>query len=136
MPLAREIGTPNIKSKGALAPRTVQVPAALFPDRHPTRGNASAKIVEVPAAATPKGILKKDHTDSGGAAEGPRGPAAAGKRPELSWSKNALTEALTIHLAVPELVSPPSPSLKAARSRRRRRAPPWLPRPSTSSRGD
>lgn len=125
MPLAREIGTPNIKSKGALAPRTVQVPAALFPDRHPARGNASAKIVEVSAAATPKGILKKGHhTDSGGAAEGPRGPAAAGKQPELSWSKNALTEALTIHLAVPELVSPPSSSLKAARSRKRRRAQP------------
>ena len=123
MPLAREIGTPNIKSKGVLPPRTVQVPAALFPD--PARGNASAKIVEVSAAATPKGILKKGyHADSGGAAEGPRGPAAAGKRPELSWSKNALTEALTIHLAVPELVSPPSSSLKAARSRRRRRVQP------------
>lgn len=107
MTLARQIGTPNIKSKGPLVPRTVQIPASLFPDRHP----APRKIVEVSAparetAANPKGILK-----TGDAAQASRAanPASAAKRPELSWSKNALTEALTIHLAVPELVSPAPP---------------------------
>ncbi|KAH9837934.1 uncharacterized protein C8Q71DRAFT_755284 [Rhodofomes roseus] len=116
VPLARQIGTPNIKAKGTLAPRTVQIPASLFPAGHPARAEAKSKkklveVLEAPpesAPAKPKGILKK----GGGTADAPvqkdaesavRAPPPIAKSPELSWSRNALTDGLQIILAVPEL---------------------------------
>ncbi|KZT68106.1 hypothetical protein DAEQUDRAFT_745894 [Daedalea quercina L-15889] len=114
VPLARQIGTPNIKAKGGLSPRTVQIPTSLFPAGHPALVSSAKpqgkKLVEELAspAARPKGILKKSsgstdppaQNDSPGATQA---SPSVGKMPELTWSKNALTEGLQINLSVPEL---------------------------------
>src|ERR1700732_2167128 len=49
--LSRQIGTPNIASKGKLEPRTVQIPRVLYPEGHPYRdfvqsGKGKKKLIE------------------------------------------------------------------------------------------
>ncbi|KAG1728849.1 pre-RNA processing PIH1/Nop17-domain-containing protein [Suillus paluster] len=79
--LSRQIGTPNIASKGKLATRQVLVPELLFPPGHPhhkseTKTNLIQEIASLPGAASAprtKGILKStsnSHT------------------PMWTWSKN------------------------------------------------
>ncbi|KAF9219335.1 hypothetical protein BS17DRAFT_804440 [Gyrodon lividus] len=67
--LSRQIGTPNIASKGKPQARQVLVPAALYPPGHPNHHTPTKLIQEItdrpttePATAPPKGILKKPPT--------------------------------------------------------------------------
>ncbi|KAF8840324.1 hypothetical protein BDN67DRAFT_968730 [Paxillus ammoniavirescens] len=67
--LSRQIGTPNIASKGKPQARQVLVPAALFPPGHPNHRTPIKLIQEItdrptpePAKVPPKGILKKSPT--------------------------------------------------------------------------
>ncbi|KIJ60443.1 hypothetical protein HYDPIDRAFT_117146 [Hydnomerulius pinastri MD-312] len=63
--LSRQIGTPNIASKGKLQARQVLVPAALYPPEHPNHRAPTKLIQEITDHPTPepvtmpKGILKK-----------------------------------------------------------------------------
>ncbi|EMD35118.1 hypothetical protein CERSUDRAFT_97034 [Gelatoporia subvermispora B] len=122
--LARQIGTPNIAAKGAIAPRAVAIPAALFPEGHPSRALAGAdeeqqprktKLIEEldapastpPGAASPsapkapKGILKPPAASTPTAAEAGTPTAALPPPPELSWAKNGT--GIQITLRVPGL---------------------------------
>jgi len=110
--LSREIGTPNIASKGKLAPRSALVPLALFPATHALKAQGEKgqkRLVEevqevdrgvlakaqVPAQAVPrpKGILKRGlaKADAGGAQE----------RPLFEWTKEG--ERIKITVGVPNL---------------------------------
>ncbi|KIJ18200.1 hypothetical protein PAXINDRAFT_110714 [Paxillus involutus ATCC 200175] len=67
--LSRQIGTPNIASKGKPQARQVLVPAALYPPGHPNHRAPIKLIQEItdrptpePAKVPPKGILKKSPT--------------------------------------------------------------------------
>ncbi|PCH43069.1 hypothetical protein WOLCODRAFT_121465 [Wolfiporia cocos MD-104 SS10] len=66
--LDRRIGTPNLRSKGPLMPRTVRVPASLFPDgatlgTDPSKGGGRKLVEELHGEGdgkkSLKGILKK-----------------------------------------------------------------------------
>lgn len=144
--LSRTLGTPNIPSKGALQPRTVSVPAALFPPSHPLRQAALAapakKLIEEivspstppptppPAASAPpkKGILKNTARGNAGArpdAAGPTTAPDAGTRtaqdlaletPEWSWTPRD-DGRLCIAIGVPKLVSAPVRIEQPCRSR-------------------
>lgn len=110
--LSRQIGTPNIASKGKLAPRTALVPLALFPVSHALRANAAAnqkKLIEevnVAAEATrapssriaepakPKGILKNG-------TENPTQVPTQGT-PKFEWTKD--DRCIQIRLQMPGLV--------------------------------
>ncbi|OBZ74990.1 PIH1 domain-containing protein 1 [Grifola frondosa] len=99
-PTLRQIGTPNIPSKGKLYPRTALIPIALYPEEHPERVAANKEkkplIEEVDVPSTradspkntqkPRGILKKP------------GPLVT---PPFSWSKSG--DGLRITFAVPKL---------------------------------
>jgi len=105
--LSRQIGTPNIKSKGELHPRTVLIPAALFPGDQPAGSsvgqsgrNPSKNLVEeitTPSGTQkPQGILKRADT----AVANPTDPSAV-PSPEFSWSKGE--DGLKVYLRVPDL---------------------------------
>ncbi|EKM52598.1 uncharacterized protein PHACADRAFT_164531 [Phanerochaete carnosa HHB-10118-sp] len=97
--LSREIGTPNIASKGKLVPRSALVPLALFPAAHTLKAQVEKDqkrlVEETPAQATsqPKGILKRGPAvaDAGGAQE----------RPLFEWTKEG--ERIKIIVDVPNL---------------------------------
>lgn len=118
--LSRQIGTPNIASKGKLSPRTASVPLALFPVSHSLRvnaensqkklieeidanpGGAQAEKAAAPAdSARPKGILKKG---PGEVSEVPNQ-----ERPKFEWAKEDGRIKMTLY--VPELVSSNAPCL-------------------------
>ncbi|KAI0830199.1 pre-RNA processing PIH1/Nop17-domain-containing protein [Trametes gibbosa] len=111
--LSRQIGTPNIASKGKLASRSVLVPTALLtPTAAPSPEDGAAlrkPLIEevdvppsasgagstaIPSASRPKGILKTQ--------DPPAPPAPHASVPALSWSKTDDGE-LRITLAVPGL---------------------------------
>lgn len=113
--LSRQIGTPNIKFKGELKPRTVLIPAALFPGGVPPEPRAKnsiagKKLVEDVSPATkqptdaPQGILKKP------APAAPSAPDLATPlpSPDISWSKSE--HGLTLYLKVPNLTHTHIPS--------------------------
>ncbi|GJE95821.1 pre-RNA processing PIH1/Nop17-domain-containing protein [Phanerochaete sordida] len=104
--LSREIGTPNIASKGKLAPRSALVPLALLPEAHALRvqaDKAPKKLVEeiLPSdsavakpdvSAPPKSILKRvANTDA----------LQAQERPVFEWTKDG--ERIKITVGVPNL---------------------------------
>ncbi|KIP09444.1 hypothetical protein PHLGIDRAFT_67555 [Phlebiopsis gigantea 11061_1 CR5-6] len=109
--LSRQIGTPNIASKGKLAPRTALVPLALFPISHALRANAAAnqkKLIEevnvaveatrapssrIAEPAKPKGILKN------GTENPTQVPTQA--TPKFEWTKD--DRCIQIRLQMPGL---------------------------------
>lgn len=116
LPLSRQIGMPNIRSKGPLLPRTVLIPATLYPASHPNHssldaGKKSKPLIEevvTPSAAaptTPKSIMKKKQT-----AAAP--DVLPGPEPELdrtleipAWTWSREKDDLQIRIQVPKLVS-------------------------------
>ncbi|KAH9893966.1 pre-RNA processing PIH1/Nop17-domain-containing protein [Cubamyces lactineus] len=121
--LSRQIGTPNIASKGKLPPRSVLVPTALLsPALSPSpssSSSAAAATAETPAAAAakplieelgdvstpepkafssgpPKSILKNNASPSQAV------PSPTPRVPDLSWSKTD-DGRLRIVLSVPQL---------------------------------
>ncbi|TFK83862.1 hypothetical protein K466DRAFT_655013 [Polyporus arcularius HHB13444] len=120
--LSRQIGTPNIASKGKLKPRTVLVPTTLLQrsSASSTASTSSSKplIEELPAsastpAAPPKGILKKGGTSSPSTSTSSATPAAPSaphaQVPGLSWSRTPEGR-LRIALSVPRLTRVNIPS--------------------------
>ncbi|KAI0087601.1 pre-RNA processing PIH1/Nop17-domain-containing protein [Irpex rosettiformis] len=104
--LSRHLGTPNIASKGKLAPRTVLVPLRLYPEAHPLRQESAKRKVSliqevdsqtVPTStheskeSKPKGILKNTananskNPPSGSGSE--RADTKANVRPNFDWVK-------------------------------------------------
>jgi hypothetical protein len=117
IPLSRQIGTPNIRSKGSLLPRTVLIPPALYPPGHPQRSAFDAhleakknkKLVEeIEPAQPPKGILKKTtkshaSTVSGEAdASGEKEVPLDAELPAWTWSRDET--GLKIRIQVPTVV--------------------------------
>ncbi|KAI0944435.1 hypothetical protein AcW1_002148 [Taiwanofungus camphoratus] len=118
--LSRQIGTPNIRCKGELHPRTVRIPAALYPEGHPNRNgdasskNAGKKLIEeievplqpksVPNKERPKGILK----NSPGTPTSPPPYEPPLARPDFSWSK--VRDGVQISIKVPKLTYDQLPS--------------------------
>lgn len=109
--LSRQLGTPNIASKGKLSPRTALVPLALFPASHSLRVDAeksqkkfieevdtSSNGIEKSSApndsAKPKGILKNSIAKENGLGKQ--------ERPQFEWSKE--DGHIKVTLQVPELV--------------------------------
>ncbi|KAI0717680.1 pre-RNA processing PIH1/Nop17-domain-containing protein [Cerioporus squamosus] len=147
--LSRQIGTPNIASKGKLKPRTVLVPTTLLQGSSAASSAASTSsskplIEELPAsastpAAPPKGILKKGPISSPSTSTSPATPAAPSaphaEVPGLSWSRTP-DGRLRIALSVPHLTraSIPSTTLDIEPRRLIFAAPPSKsPSPSASS---
>ncbi|KAI1790609.1 pre-RNA processing PIH1/Nop17-domain-containing protein, partial [Ganoderma leucocontextum] len=111
--LSRQIGTPNIASKGKLHPRSVLVPTSLYQSSASTSKPAGAPLIEeLPASAPsssavrsqpPKGILKTGSSTTSQAAVRPKLTASAtANLPELSWSPTDDGQ-LRIALTVPHL---------------------------------
>ena len=102
--LSRQIGTPNIPSKGKLEPRTVQIPRVLYPEGHPSRvlgldgdgdQGKGKKLIEEVGEAKRKDVLK----------------TPTGSTPEIpSWTWTKTSTKIKITINVPKLVCP-SPSL-------------------------
>ncbi|KAI0651258.1 pre-RNA processing PIH1/Nop17-domain-containing protein [Trametes meyenii] len=107
--LARQIGTPNIASKGKLAPRSVVVPSALLSparvDLPPTGAKPLIEEVSGTVATAPKGILKG--ASSNGAGDG--GEEETPLVPSLSWSKTE-DGRLRIVLSAPRITRAAIPS--------------------------
>ncbi|RPD77097.1 hypothetical protein L226DRAFT_533101 [Lentinus tigrinus ALCF2SS1-7] len=110
--LSRQIGTPNITSKGKLKPRTVLVPTSLLQGTTPipTASTSSSRplVEELPAststpAAPPKGILKKSSAYTTPTSTSPAAPSTPqAEVPGLSWSRTP-DGRLRIALSVPHL---------------------------------
>ncbi|KAI0742766.1 pre-RNA processing PIH1/Nop17-domain-containing protein [Daedaleopsis nitida] len=115
--LSRQIGTPNILSKGKLQKRSVLIPTSLYSSAQPGGEPTAAPepgpprkplIEELPAAPPkPKGILKK-------APSTPESPSLAGNNkgalvPELTCSRTT-DGRLRIALSVPHLTRASIPS--------------------------
>ncbi|CCM03227.1 uncharacterized protein FIBRA_05352 [Fibroporia radiculosa] len=108
--LSRQIGTPNIRSKGELLSRTVLIPAALFPENSPARKTSDSKaesvarklIEEVDPRPTPPQKSTKDKPD--GQDEYPTaatpGPTSL-PSPDFLWSRGI--EGVHIYVLVPKL---------------------------------
>ena len=113
--LSRQIGTPNIASKGKLAPRPAIVPLALFPVTHASRAQAEKsqkKLIEEvelenvapgsvaaqDAAKAPKGILK-----SSVGAKAKVTSSRQTERPKFEWTKEG--ERIKITVGVPKIAS-------------------------------
>lgn len=92
--LSREIGTPNIASKGKLTPRTVSIPSFLSPESSQNLIEEVAKHTPAPSSSTskPKSILKTKQPTL-------RPPYST---PTWKWSKEG--SALRIVVNVPALV--------------------------------
>ncbi|KAI0744676.1 pre-RNA processing PIH1/Nop17-domain-containing protein [Earliella scabrosa] len=111
--LSRQIGTPNIASKGKLKPRSVLVPTSLHKPAHSESTSPAAQsrkplIEELPAntkaPAPPKGILKKNQPSTAptSPSSAPPSPSPSARVPELSWSRTD-DGRLRIALSVPHL---------------------------------
>ncbi|KAH7924449.1 hypothetical protein BV22DRAFT_1066784 [Leucogyrophana mollusca] len=85
--LSRQIGTPNIASKGKPETRQVLVPTVLYPQGHPKHRDTTSLIQEIPPGSTtatakpevadaPKGVLKKATVSS-----------STPQTPSWSWTK-------------------------------------------------
>ncbi|KDQ54478.1 hypothetical protein JAAARDRAFT_160480 [Jaapia argillacea MUCL 33604] len=60
VPLSRNIGTPNIRSKGPIPPRTVSIPSILYPPNHPIRSDSTP--VENTTPTTGKKLIQEIQT--------------------------------------------------------------------------
>lgn len=93
--LSRQIGTPNIASKGKPQARQVLVPATLYPPGHPNHRAPAKLIQEIPprptAESTPGGTLKNQQSST----------SMAPKIPSWSWSEE--NSKLCIVINVPAL---------------------------------
>ncbi|RPD60719.1 hypothetical protein L227DRAFT_81444 [Lentinus tigrinus ALCF2SS1-6] len=150
--LSRQIGTPNITSKGKLKPRTVLVPTSLLQGTTliPTASTSSSRplIEELPAststpAAPPKGILKKSSAYTTPTSTSPAAPSTPqAEVPGLSWSRTP-DGRLRIALSVPHLTRTSISSTTLDIEPRRiifeapgqSAAPSRLPKPSSASAG-
>ena len=130
--LSRQLGTPNIASKGKLLPRSALVPLVLFPEAHPLREETKGKKLieevdpqplpdapkptkDVPALP-PKSILKtpvkplieeiQEPMRRTLPQKGTMSPQSK-ERPKFEWSKDGERIKITVH--VPKLVSPYKP---------------------------
>ncbi|KAG6332786.1 hypothetical protein ID866_6305 [Astraeus odoratus] len=94
--LSRQIGTPNIASKGEPRSRQVLVPASLYPPGHPHHQVAPKLIQEIPTRPTseftPKSILRK-----------PPSPPSTSATESPSWSWTEHGSKLRIVIDVPTL---------------------------------
>lgn len=109
--LSRQIGTPNIASKGKLEPRTVQIPNILYSEGH-SNGKSQA-LNNVPRKALieeikdpvegpsrdQKGILKGTHSTPKHASKSINSLSA----PFWTWSKS--NTKIRVVIDVPDLVS-------------------------------
>ena len=107
---------PNIRAKGALLPRTVLIPAALYPASHPNRSSLDARekvkplieeVVAPPAipSTTPRSIMKKKQTAAASnVSPGPE-PALDRTLEIPAWTWNREKDDLQIRIQVPKLVS-------------------------------
>ncbi|PIL25928.1 hypothetical protein GSI_11681 [Ganoderma sinense ZZ0214-1] len=110
--LSRQIGTPNIASKGKLQPRSVLVPTSLFSSAPSTTTHAGAPLIEElppslpspPAARSQpsKGILKSGPKTSQVATQPKSSTTPTASLPQLSWSPTDDGH-LRIALSVPHL---------------------------------
>jgi hypothetical protein len=116
LPVSRTIGTPNIRSKGVLLPRTVLIPPSLYPEGDPIRqaydaeqaNKKSKKLIEeirpdmVPTPS--KGILKKTHVDASSATKPIPLEAIemTGATPAWTWSRD--DTGFSIKIQVPDIV--------------------------------
>jgi hypothetical protein len=108
--LSRQIGTPNIASKGKLFPRTVSIPSFLAGDSSVSRTTVRPLIQEVAPEATPKehpfnkkikGILKSDWSQKHST---PSNHKASSSRHTPTWSWSRKGDRLAIVILVPSLV--------------------------------
>ena len=115
--LSRQIGTPNIASKGKLLPRTVSIPSFLAGDTADSRTKATSisgpLIQEITVETTSstsstqqsfnrkmKGILKSTSSQPRSTSSVPK---ADGSRVTWSWSR--AEDRISIVISVPSLVS-------------------------------
>lgn len=124
--LSRQLGTPNIASKGKLAPRTALVPLRLYPAGHPIRTESEkqqkALIQEIEPQtkqfatkddkakardAKPKGILKNTTRVTAGPSTKSveEVPQQTGLRPKLDWINEG--DQLKITVYTPNVVRRP-----------------------------
>lgn len=143
--LSRQIGTPNLASKGKLEARTVLIPTALLDPNGNTAETLYAKkplVEEVPktaeekpvkAAAAPKSILKNSSAgnvkkplieeiapSAGTEPLKPVDEAALARLPPAPWKWTKEGERIKIDVQVPQLVRTPflsAPVSSSARSR-------------------
>ncbi|KAM5530849.1 hypothetical protein V8D89_015493 [Ganoderma adspersum] len=110
--LSRQIGTPNIASKGKLQPRSVLVPTSLYQSAPSTREHAGAPLIEVLPPSNPsssaarsrpsKGILKSGAKTSQADTQPKLSATPPTRLPGLSWSPTD-DGRLRIALSVPHL---------------------------------
>ncbi|KIM77387.1 hypothetical protein PILCRDRAFT_12029 [Piloderma croceum F 1598] len=118
--LSRQIGTPNIASKGKLEPRTVQIPRVLYPEGHPSRGAMGGGVdagVDLGASGGGKGKGKKLIEEIGegeknkgkGILKTPaKSVSSTVEVPSWTWSKTS--NKIKIIINVPKLTHPQIPS--------------------------
>ncbi|KAF7974219.1 hypothetical protein HWV62_13199 [Athelia sp. TMB] len=92
--LSRQIGTPNIASKGVLAPRTVQIPSVLFSGTVPAPPQTERKLIE--EVDTAKGQPKKKSILKAAAAPPPISEDAGPTTPKWSWAQVGARIKITI----------------------------------------
>ncbi|KAF9460470.1 hypothetical protein BDZ94DRAFT_924939 [Collybia nuda] len=108
--LSRQIGTPNISSKGKLLPRTVLIPSFLA--EKPQHSNSKPLIEEVAHASTsassdspgshkPKAILKASPPQVSSLLAKP----TTTRHEKLSWTWSKIDERLRIVISVPALIT-------------------------------
>ncbi|EJF60086.1 hypothetical protein DICSQDRAFT_107741 [Dichomitus squalens LYAD-421 SS1] len=111
--LSRQIGTPNIASKGRLKPRSVLIPISLYKNAPSDARQVGKPLIEElpPSAASssatkpspPKGILKTaSKTSSQTRVQSDPAPSVGTSVPELNWSRTD-DGRLRISLSVPRL---------------------------------
>ncbi len=111
--LSRQLGTPNITSKGKLLPRNVLVPLALYPSEHPLHedtNNTKKPLVEeleprtklVEDISNKLKLVEEVETKSKGILKS--GPVTTQKKecPKFEWVKEGDKLKITVH--VPKLV--------------------------------
>jgi hypothetical protein len=106
--LSRQIGTPNIASKGKLEPRTVQIPRVLYPEGREVGGSGVDLGV---SGGKGKGKQLIEEIEEGkGILKTPTKPISSTVEiPSWTWSKTSTK--IKIIINVPKLVRPPLPSL-------------------------
>jgi hypothetical protein len=128
--LSRQIGTPNIASKGKLEPRTVQIPRVLYPDGHPNR-----ILVGQPNASGKKGLIEVVEEGDGKRKEKGKGILKTGHAgsviPYWTWSKPSTK--IKIVISVPKLVRACPSSYTYFPHSPCRHTHTYKPQPSTSS---
>jgi hypothetical protein len=119
--LSRQIGTPNIASKGKLEPRTVQIPRILYPEGHLSRGAVGEVVdgvagvgigADVGGGGKGKGKKLIEEIREGEKGKGilktpTKSVSSKVEVPSWTWSKTSTK--IKIIINVPKLVRPPLP---------------------------